>query len=277
MIATVVSNPEEIELSSEEEIEEQQEEQQEEKEEKIQEEVGAQKGMQKKLFDLRLKMNEARAKNREEIVQEEKEKQMPFWKKEKIRKTKEKIEKEEKKEEIKAKGDEPTPDYMNETVDIALMEKKKRKRKEKHGELDHYVRGFVNPEASERAFKKRVDNIDSEQESFEKRKRIRYSSSPGKGSDNINAITPFFIPQTQSKPKLTPSGVPKEKVEFLQNQLAKDKEKKSTFHRHRKNFDVLETVDYIHEGNRKFNKRLEKAYEEYTYEIKENLERGTAL
>lgn len=87
---------------------------------------------------------------------------MPFWKKEKIRKTKEKIEKEEKKEEIKAKGDEPTPDYMNETVDIALMEKKKRKRKEKHGELDHYVRGFVNPEASERAFKKRVDNIDSE-------------------------------------------------------------------------------------------------------------------
>lgn len=46
--------------------------------------------------------------------------------------------------------------------------------------------------------------------------------------------------------------------------------------RHRSDVE-LGDVNYVNRQNRKFNKRLEKAYGAYTLEIKQNLERGTAL
>jgi pre-mRNA-splicing factor SYF2 len=36
-------------------------------------------------------------------------------------------------------------------------------------------------------------------------------------------------------------------------------------------------IDYINERNMKFNSKLERFYGEYTTEIKQNLERGTAV
>ena len=36
-------------------------------------------------------------------------------------------------------------------------------------------------------------------------------------------------------------------------------------------------IDYINERNMKFNKKLERFYGEHTTEIKQNLERGTAV
>jgi len=36
-------------------------------------------------------------------------------------------------------------------------------------------------------------------------------------------------------------------------------------------------IDYINERNRKFNEKLERNYRKYAQEIKDNLERGTAL
>lgn len=38
-----------------------------------------------------------------------------------------------------------------------------------------------------------------------------------------------------------------------------------------------EDVGYINEFNRRFNKQLEKAYGAHSLEIRQNLERGTAL
>jgi len=36
-------------------------------------------------------------------------------------------------------------------------------------------------------------------------------------------------------------------------------------------------IDYINERNMKFNKKLERFYGKYTTDIKQNLERGTAI
>jgi pre-mRNA-splicing factor SYF2 len=36
-------------------------------------------------------------------------------------------------------------------------------------------------------------------------------------------------------------------------------------------------IDYVNERNMKFNKKLERFYGEHTAEIKQNLERGTAV
>ncbi|ESO08041.1 hypothetical protein HELRODRAFT_75106 [Helobdella robusta] len=45
----------------------------------------------------------------------------------------------------------------------------------------------------------------------------------------------------------------------------------------RRKHDEDDDIDYINERNMKFNKNLERFYGQYTAEIKQNLERGTAI
>jgi hypothetical protein len=45
----------------------------------------------------------------------------------------------------------------------------------------------------------------------------------------------------------------------------------------RRTFQEDADVDYINEHNAKFNKKIKRAYDQYTVEIKQNLERGTAV
>lgn len=62
--------------------------------------------------------------------------------------------------------------------------------------------------------------------------------------------------------------------------MAKDVEaqiaKRDKFHRRRMHDDDAD-IDYINERNMKFNKKLERFYNDYTKDIKDNLERGTAV
>lgn len=64
------------------------------------------------------------------------------------------------------------------------------------------------------------------------------------------------------------------------NRLAKnieDREKqRETFSRRRAHIDAT-SVDAINEKNEHFNKKLKRTYDKYTVEIRQNLERGTAL
>ena len=61
-------------------------------------------------------------------------------------------------------------------------------------------------------------------------------------------------------------------AEDVKNQVAK-REKYSRRRMHDEDADV----DYINERNMKFNKKLERFYGQYTKDIKDNLERGTAV
>jgi pre-mRNA-splicing factor SYF2 len=45
----------------------------------------------------------------------------------------------------------------------------------------------------------------------------------------------------------------------------------------RRAYDPNEDVGYINDKNRDFNQKIGRAYDKYTTEIKESLERGTAL
>lgn len=67
-----------------------------------------------------------------------------------------------------------------------------------------------------------------------------------------------------------------EAVERLKQEIDKQVEKRSRFSR-RRAFDADSDIDYINEKNRVFNKKLERFYGQYTAEIKQNLERGTAI
>jgi len=67
-----------------------------------------------------------------------------------------------------------------------------------------------------------------------------------------------------------------EDIKRMVDDLIERKEKKKHFSRRRFRDDNKD-VDYINEGNAKHNAKLEKYYGKYTQEIKQNLERGTAV
>jgi len=52
--------------------------------------------------------------------------------------------------------------------------------------------------------------------------------------------------------------------------------KRDQYHR-RRMFDPETPIDYINERNRRFNNKLDRFYGEHTKDIKEDLERGTAI
>lgn len=67
-----------------------------------------------------------------------------------------------------------------------------------------------------------------------------------------------------------------EAVAALAAEMRADEEARKNFSKRRK-FDEHEDVTYINLRNYRFNKKISRAYDKYTEEIKDNLERGTAL
>lgn len=68
----------------------------------------------------------------------------------------------------------------------------------------------------------------------------------------------------------------KEGIDRMVEDLEKQVSKREKYSRRRR-FDDDADIDYINERNMKFNKKLERFYGQYTTEIKQNLERGTAV
>ena len=65
-------------------------------------------------------------------------------------------------------------------------------------------------------------------------------------------------------------------IDRMVDDLNKQIDKRSKYSRRRR-FDDDADIDYINERNMKFNKKLDRFYGQYTQEIKQNLERGTAV
>lgn len=65
-------------------------------------------------------------------------------------------------------------------------------------------------------------------------------------------------------------------IDKMVNDLEQQLMKRKTFSRRRTHNDDAD-IDYINEKNARFNKKLERFYGEHTSEIKQNLERGTAI
>ncbi len=68
----------------------------------------------------------------------------------------------------------------------------------------------------------------------------------------------------------------KEAVERMAADIQEQQAKREKYSR-RRAFDEGADVDYINERNMKFNQKLERFYGGYTKDIKDNLERGTAV
>ncbi len=70
--------------------------------------------------------------------------------------------------------------------------------------------------------------------------------------------------------------VPEENIDRMVKELEERNGKRKEFSRRRR-YREEKDIDSINERNEHFNRKIERAFGKYTVEIKNNLERGTAL
>ncbi|KVI02826.1 mRNA splicing factor SYF2 [Cynara cardunculus var. scolymus] len=209
-------------------------------------------GKQKKLFEIRLKMNEARKANQTAMVAEKKRMEAPqesrgISKQKWIEERKKKIGKL-----LDANGLDMTKAYM---LDTQQMAETKYKKWEKEP-----APAVFNQKTLYDAYKKRTKNIDVDLEEYNKMKEA----------------DPEFYREASSLQYGKAPKISEDKIEKMVKELKDRDEKRNTFSRRRR-FHEEKDIDSINDRNEHFNKKIERAFGRYTLEIKNNLERGTAL
>ncbi|XP_054156556.1 pre-mRNA-splicing factor SYF2-like [Oppia nitens] len=211
----------------------------------------------KRLRELHQKRNEASVLNHKEVVEENKRFQLPDnWQK------KQEVAQYRLNEELaKDKAREIGEDYeRNKLLDIQADDSERwhRKRDAKHNPDP----GFSDFEAATaRQYNRLTKQMKPDLEEYQRNKE-----KMGKDLFYANQNTLIHGQHKDSKEAID------RMVDDLNNQI----EKRSKYSRRRR-FDDDADIDYINERNMKFNKKLDRFYGQYTQEIKQNLERGTAV
>ncbi|XP_074275685.1 uncharacterized protein LOC141599549 [Silene latifolia] len=212
-------------------------------------------GRQKRLFELRLKMNEARKANQTAMVAEKKRMEAPT---ESRGVSKEKWLEERKKKVgrlLEANGLDMKKAYMLDTQEAAEQKYKKWEKAPAPSGWDVF-----NQKTLYNAYKKRTKNISIDLEEYNKMKEE----------------DPEFYREASSLQYGKAPKTSEDKVEKMVKELKDREEKRTSFSRRRK-FHEDKDIDSINDRNEHFNKKIERAFGKYTLEIKNNLERGTAL
>ncbi|KAI3665584.1 hypothetical protein L6452_44211 [Arctium lappa] len=212
-------------------------------------------GKQKKLFEIRLKMNEARKANQTAMVAEKKRMEAPqesrgISKQKWIEERKKKIGKL-----LDANGLDMTKAYMLDTQQMAETKYKKWEKEPAPAGWDVF-----NQKTLYDAYKKRTKNINVDLEEYNKMKEA----------------DPEFYREASSLQYGKSPKISEDKIEKMVKELKDRDEKRNTFSRRRR-FHEEKDIDSINDRNEHFNKKIERAFGRYTLEIKNNLERGTAL
>lgn len=210
---------------------------------------------QKKLFDLRLKMNEARKANQMAMVAE---KRKSEGDPEARGVSKEKWLEDRKKKIMKlldSNGLDLNKAYMLDTQESAEAKYKK-------WEKDPAPSGWdvFNQKTLYNAYKKRTKNIEVDMDAYNRAKEA----------------DPEFYRDAASLQYGKASKIPEENIDKMVKELHDRETKRNSFSRRRK-FHEEKDIDSINDRNEHFNKKIERAFGKYTLEIKNNLERGTAL
>ncbi|KAK8968611.1 hypothetical protein KSP40_PGU018568 [Platanthera guangdongensis] len=210
---------------------------------------------QKKLFDLRLKMNEARKANQMAMVTEKRKSEGDS---EARGVSKEKWLEDRKKKIVKlldSNGLDLKKAYMLDTQESAEAKYKK-------WEKDPAPSGWdvFNQRTLYNAYKKRTKNIEVDMDAYNRAKEA----------------DPEFYRDAASLQYGKASKIPEENIDKMVKELKDREAKRNSFSRRRK-FHEEKDIDSINDRNEHFNKKIERAFGKYTLEIKNNLERGTAL
>jgi len=211
----------------------------------------------KKLAALHRKRNESRQLNHAEVVEEDRRSKEP--KNMEVRKRKAAYLLEE--EEFKAKCEAEGKDWQRERLrsrgaDVAeAIDKQKRSKTDPDKGFSSYE------EASFRKYNQLVKQIKPDLNAYAEAKEAV-------GEEAFYADANTYV---HGMHKDTP-----EALERLSKDI-KDQEAKREKYSRRRVHDDDSDIDYINERNMKFNQKLERFYGKYTKDIKDNLERGTAV
>jgi len=210
----------------------------------------------KKLRDLHMKRNEARKLNHQEVVEEDRRAKEPKNMEARKRRAEYILKEEQLKAECLASG----KDWEIEKLRHVGADEAEKLDKKKRSKMNP-DEGFASFEASTfRKYDGLTKQIKPDMELYERHK--------AKAGDAFYASAGTVV-----------HGVHKDTPEAI-NRMAEDvekqKEKREKFSRRRRH-DPDSDIDYINERNMKFNQKCERFYGQYTKEIKDNLERGTAV
>uniref|UniRef100_A0A668ABV9 Pre-mRNA-splicing factor SYF2 n=1 Tax=Myripristis murdjan TaxID=586833 RepID=A0A668ABV9_9TELE len=194
----------------------------------------------RKFRELHFKRNEARKLNHQEVVEEDKRLKLPAnWEAKKARLEWELAE-DQKKKECAARGEEYDRVKLLE-ISADDAERWERKKKKK------------NPDPG----------FSGSHQNF-----TTYGNENTSNGEDFHPTSNSLIHGTH-----VPS---KEGIDRMVEDVEKQIEKRAKYSRRRAYNDDAD-IDYINERNAKFNKKAERFYGKYTAEIKQNLERGTAV
>ncbi|GMY05425.1 pre-mRNA-splicing factor syf2 [Fagus crenata] len=212
-------------------------------------------GRKKKLWELRNKMIKAKGDNQKEIAAEKKRMEAPtesrgISKQKWLDDRKKKIGKL-----LDANGLDMTKAYMLDTQESAEAKYKK-------WEKDPAPYGWdvFNQKTLYDAYKKRTKNVEVDLEEYNRMKEA----------------DPEFYREASSLQYGKAPKTSEDKIDRMVKELKDRDEKRKSFSRRRR-FHEEKDIDSINDRNEHFNKKIERAFGKYTLEIKNNLERGTAL
>jgi len=209
----------------------------------------------KKLRDLHLRRNEARKQNHQEVVEEDKRNKLPANYEAKRRRVEWEIEDELMRKSATEAGEDYDRQKMLE-VGADVAERYDRMKKKKNPDP-----GFADYEqATARQYNQLVKQIKPNMDEYDRKRE---------GMGEAFYATSNTIIQGMHKDS-------KQDVDRMVQDLEKQIDKRSKYSRRRMHNDDAD-IDYINERNMNFNKKLERFYGKYTSEIKQNLERGTAV
>ncbi|XP_022202296.1 pre-mRNA-splicing factor syf2 [Nilaparvata lugens] len=209
----------------------------------------------KRLKELHLKRNEARQLNHQEVVEEDKRNKLPSNWEARRRKAEWILNDEEQKKQAEQKGE----DYdrvklLNVGADEAeRLEKKRRKANPDTGFADY-------EQATIRQYNRLVRNMKPDLDNYGKQKEKLGDAFYGGRNTILHGL----------------HNDSKEGIDAMVSDLEKQISKREKYSRRRMHNDDAD-IDYINERNMKFNEKLERFYGQHTTEIKQNLERGTAV
>ncbi|CAL1404978.1 unnamed protein product [Linum trigynum] len=212
-------------------------------------------GRRKKLYELKRKMYEAKKANQMAMVAEKKRLEPPqesrgISKQKWLEERKRKIGKL-----LDANDLDMTKAYMLDTQEAAEVKYKK-------WDKDPAPFGWdvFNQRTLYNAYKKRTKNVNVDLEEYNKMKEA----------------DPEFYRDASSLQYGKAPKISEDKIDRMVKELKDRDAKRGSFSRRRR-FHEEKDIDSINDRNEHFNKKIERAFGKYTLEIKNNLERGTAL
>jgi len=212
--------------------------------------------LQKRLFNLRMMKNACRKENQKEVFAETvREKENP-----EITAKKRKLEAEEyrkrEEEEMRKNGKIPEKEKMLLVTaeDADWLTKKKKKKSNDSGLNQHSNDTHYN------AYKRRTTLMGRNLEEYKKAKESQTD----------------FYREADSLDYGKAPVLPRQNIDRMVGELEASIAKRDTFRRRREYHDDTD-ITYINERNRVYNQKISRAFDKYTAEIKQNLERGTAV